>query len=35
MVPYKNGTRCKKMPKDYLPRTELSDFKKAIIKFVV
>ena len=36
----KNGALQKwhtlqKMPKDYLPRTELSDFKKAIIKFAV
>ena len=35
MVPYKNGTPSKKMPKGHMPRAELSDFLKRILKFVV
>ena len=35
MVPYKNDTPCEKMPKDHLPRSELSDFLKEVLKFVV
>ena len=35
MVPNKNGTPCKKMPKGHMPRTELCDFLKGILKFVV
>ena len=34
MVPYKNDTPCENMPKDHLPRCELSDFLKEILKFV-
>ena len=35
MVAYKNGTLCEKMPKVHMPRAELSDFLKGILKFVV
>ena len=35
MVPYKNGTRCEKIPKGYLRRAELGDFYKEILKFVM
>ena len=35
MVPYTNDTPCKKMPKGHMPRVELSDFLKGILKFVV
>ena len=35
MVPYNNGTPSEKMPKSHLPRAELSDFLKGILKFVV
>ena len=30
-----NCTPCQKMPKDYLPRAELSDFLNGILKFLV
>ena len=35
MVPYKNDTPCEKMLKDHLPRSELSDLLKEVLKFVV
>ena len=34
-LPYKNGTRCEKIPKGYLTRAELGDFYKEILKFVM
>ena len=35
MMPCKNGTCCKTLPKGCLPNVELSDFQKGILKSVV